>query len=225
MARPKIPRKSTTIDMTAMCDVAFLLLSFFILTTKFKPSEAVTVSTPNSVSSKIAPEKDVVLISLTKEGKAFLSFGDNASDKSKKADVLNGLNTTKNLGLSAQDIARLVKAPFLGVPIANLKQQANLPEEQMNGKSLPGIPCQDTANNEMIDWIRAVVTAYQGTSSMNLLLKGDNLAKYPAFKNIIAAFKKNEQFKFQMVTNPVSVPSGTELYRVNMSGAAKPEEL
>ncbi|MCU0322252.1 MAG: biopolymer transporter ExbD, partial [Chitinophagaceae bacterium] len=29
-----------------MCDVAFLLLSFFILTTKFKPAEAITVQPP-----------------------------------------------------------------------------------------------------------------------------------------------------------------------------------
>jgi biopolymer transport protein ExbD len=55
MPRAKIPRKSTNIDMTAMCDVAFLLLSFFILATKFKPPEALTVVTPSSVSSKIAP--------------------------------------------------------------------------------------------------------------------------------------------------------------------------
>ena len=40
MGRAKLPRKSTNIDMTAMCDVAFLLLSFFILATKFKPPEA-----------------------------------------------------------------------------------------------------------------------------------------------------------------------------------------
>ncbi|MBL7737348.1 MAG: biopolymer transporter ExbD, partial [Chitinophagaceae bacterium] len=49
MARAKLPRKSTTVDMTAMCDVAFLLLTFFILTTKFKPDEALTVTTPKSV--------------------------------------------------------------------------------------------------------------------------------------------------------------------------------
>ena len=73
MARPKIPRKSTSVDMTAMCDVAFLLLSFFILTTKFKPSEAVPVSTPTSVASKVAPEKDIVMISLNKDQKVFLS--------------------------------------------------------------------------------------------------------------------------------------------------------
>ena len=60
MPKVKVARKSTAIDMTAMCDVAFLLLSFFILTTKFKPSEALAVVTPNSVSSKAAPENDVV---------------------------------------------------------------------------------------------------------------------------------------------------------------------
>ncbi len=46
------PVKVPAIDMTAMCDVAFLLLSFFILATKQKPPEAVTVVAPNSVSSK-----------------------------------------------------------------------------------------------------------------------------------------------------------------------------
>ena len=74
MARPKLPRKSTSVDMTAMCDVAFLLLSFFILTTKFKASETVAVITPSSVSSKVAPEKDVTLVNFTKDGKVFLSL-------------------------------------------------------------------------------------------------------------------------------------------------------
>lgn len=210
MSRPKIPRKSTTIDMTAMCDVAFLLLSFFILTTKFKPSEAVPVSTPNSVAAKVAPEKDVVLITLNQDGKVFFSVGDGMSDKEKKKEIISSLNTSKGLGLSSNDIAVLVKAPFIGVPLGALSQQAKMSNEQMNA-NLPGIPCKDSSNNELVDWMRAVVTAYQG-GQLNLLLKGDNVAKYPAFKNIIDAFKKNEQFKFQMVTNPESVPSGTDLY-------------
>ena len=65
MGRAKLPRKSTNIDMTAMCDVAFLLLSFFILATKQKPPEAVTVQAPTSVQSKAAPEKSI-LITLNK---------------------------------------------------------------------------------------------------------------------------------------------------------------
>ena len=41
MPKVKVPRKSTNIDMTAMCDVSFLLLTFFMLTTKFKADEPV----------------------------------------------------------------------------------------------------------------------------------------------------------------------------------------
>ena len=72
MGRAKLPRKSTNIDMTAMCDVAFLLLSFFILATKFKPPEALSVVTPSSVSTKVAPEKDVVQFIIDKDGKVYL---------------------------------------------------------------------------------------------------------------------------------------------------------
>jgi biopolymer transport protein ExbD len=217
MGRPKIARKSTTIDMTAMCDVAFLLLSFFILTTKFKPSEAVPINTPTSVANKIAPETNLLLISLNKDGKVFLSVGDSKNDKDKKEAMIKYVNQSHNLGLSDQEIAALKKAPFVGVPFSQLKQQAHLQTEQMTGASLPGIPCQDTANNQMIEWIRAAVDAYQG-EKLNLILKGDNVAKYPVFKNILNAFKKNDQFKFQMVTNPVSVPEGTDLYRSNLGG-------
>jgi biopolymer transport protein ExbD len=76
MGRAKLPRKSTSIDMTAMCDVAFLLLSFFILTTKFKPSEAIAVTIPKSVAAKVAPQKDIVEIIFDKEGKVFLMMDD-----------------------------------------------------------------------------------------------------------------------------------------------------
>jgi len=218
MARPKISRKSTWVDMTAMCDVAFLLLSFFILATKFKPAEAVPVNIPSSVSSKVAPEKDVVLVTLTKDGKVFLAMDDNA----KKAQVISEVNTSRNLGLTEDEINKLVAQPAIGVPLSQLKQQAQLPKDKIN-ELLPGIPAKDSANNEMIDWMRAENSVYTG-SSIKILLKGDNLAKYPSFKNILSAFKKNDFLKFQMVTNPYSVPEGSELWREAASGELKVEQ-
>ena len=212
MARPKIARKSTTVDMTAMCDVAFLLLSFFILTAKPKQSEAVTVQTPSSVSSKKAPEKDVIMVTIDRAGKVFLSCGDNAEDRDKFASIINSLNQANNLGLSGGEIKALSEDPIIGVPLANLKQQARLPHAQITANNLPGIPVQDTANNQLTKWMRAVNDVYTG-SKVNLLLKGDNLAKYPAFKNVLTAFKKNELLKFQMVTNPEPVPQGTLLFK------------
>jgi len=107
MPRAKIPRKSTSIDMTAMCDVAFLLLSFFILATKFKPPEALSVVTPSSVSSKIAPDKNVVLLTMDKEGKVYFSVSDGNS--AEKKEIIENINTAKNLNLTDQEKKDLVQ--------------------------------------------------------------------------------------------------------------------
>jgi biopolymer transport protein ExbD len=213
MGRAKLPRKSTNIDMTAMCDVAFLLLSFFILATKQKPPEAITVVAPTSVSSKAAPEKSI-LITLTKEGKCFLLLG----DETKKQEVLQDINTTKALGLTPAEITKLSKLGFIGMPLGQIKSILAL-EPLPTADKLAGIPIQDSTNNEMVDWIRSITNAYAGGDQKELeeklLIKGDNLAKYPAFKNIKFALKKNNLFKFRIVTNSETVPSGSELYFKN----------
>ena len=72
MPKVKIPRKSTSVDMTAMCDVAFLLLTFFILTTKFRPQEAVTIDIPSSTAQIPIPEKDIMMFQIAPDGRLFL---------------------------------------------------------------------------------------------------------------------------------------------------------
>ena len=199
--------------MTAMCDVAFLLLAFFILTTKFKPSEALAVVTPKSVSTKPAEQKDVVLITMDKDGKVYFSVSDDAT--SEKGDIIDAVDQLKGLGLTDQEKAAFKRtASFVGVPFAQLKSYLQLTPDQLKNFQSPGIPVLDTLNNEMVTWMRAAATAFQG-AKMNLLVKGDNEAKYPSFKGVIDAFKKNEIFKFQMITDPEGVPAGTELYKKN----------
>src|SRR5678815_5043593 len=111
MPKVKIPRKSTTIDMTAMCDVAFLLLSFFILATKTKPPEVLSVAPPSSVSSKAAPDKSM-LITLTNDGRVFLMLGDNT----KKAKILENANEQNALNLTDQEMAKWNKMEYIGLP-------------------------------------------------------------------------------------------------------------
>jgi biopolymer transport protein ExbD len=206
MPKVKIPRKSTTIDMTAMCDVAFLLLSFFILATKQKPPEAVTVQIPSSVSQKVAKE-EAIIVTLNKEGKVFLMLG----DKTHKEEILNNINTEKGLGLTPAELAKLKTVDFIGLPLNMIKGSLAL-NSPIAGDKMPGIP-NDTTNNELVDWMRAVVDSYRGESleNMNLLLKGDNMAKYPSFKNIKEAFKKNDIYKFKIITNPEGIPADSEL--------------
>ena len=208
MPKVKIPRKSTAVDMTAMCDVAFLLLSFFILATKQKPPEVLSVKVPGSVSSKVAPEK-AIIVTLTKDGRTFLMLGDDT----KKADILANVNLTKGLGLSPAELQKWTKQQFVGQPLGQVKGSLSQSVD-MDPAKMPGIPT-DSTNNEMVDWIRSVSNVYAGGDMKELqemlLVKGDNDALYPRFKNIKEAFKKNEIYKFRIVTNGEAPPVGSEL--------------
>ena len=223
MGRAKLPRKSTNIDMTAMCDVAFLLLSFFILATKFKPAEALTVITPSSVSSKIAPDKNVVQITMDKDGKVYFSVSD--ANAPQKKEIIETINTSKNLGLTDAEMKNFYANPtsYIGVSFGSLKHYLDLTPEQIKATNIPGIPAQDSTNNELVDWVRAAVGAFQG-DKMNLLVKGDDAAKYPSFQGVIIAFKKNDQLKFQLVTNPVLPPAGSELDKLQQKAGNKSSE-
>jgi len=228
MPRAKIPRKSTNIDMTAMCDVAFLLLSFFILATKFKPAEALTVVTPSSVSSKVAPDKNVVMITMDKEGKVYFSVSDGNTQE--KKDIIDAVNTSKNLGLTDAEKKNFSNNPtsYVGVPFAQLKSYLDVPPDQVKNVKQPGIPAQDSTNNELRDWMAAAVSVSAGGGfnggHMNILVKGDDAAKYPTFSGVIWALKKNDQLKFQLVTNPVQAPPGSELDKKQQASGNKSSE-
>jgi biopolymer transport protein ExbD len=75
----------------------------------------------------------------------------------------------------------------------------------------------DSTNNELVTWLQLVNESYAG-AKMDLLLKGDNVSKYPSFRNVITALKKNDILKFQMITNPENAPMGSELWKKSMSG-------
>src|SRR6185436_7458060 len=130
MPKVKVPRKSTNIDMTAMCDVAFLLLSFFILTTKFKPPDALSVTTPKSVSTQILKTKNSVLITLDKDGKAYFSVSDENGPE--KADIIDYVDQQKSLGLTdAEKSAFKRSGAYVSTPFNQLKSYLQLNSDQM----------------------------------------------------------------------------------------------
>ena len=123
----------------------------------------------------------------------------------------------KNLGLTAKEKAAFARAgSYVGVPFSMLKSYLQLSAEQLKNYKAPGIPI-DTANKELSMWMNASTRAFAG-KTMTLLVKGDNSAKYPTFKGVIDAFKKNEIFKFSMVTDPEGVPEGTALAAKKAAG-------
>jgi biopolymer transport protein ExbD len=74
MPRFKPNRQNVRIDMTPLVDVAFLLLTFFMLTTVFKPTEEVTIVLPSSHSDFKLPETDVMTVNIAEDGRIFLGL-------------------------------------------------------------------------------------------------------------------------------------------------------
>jgi biopolymer transport protein ExbD len=207
MPSVKIPKKSTDNDMTPFVDVAFLILAFFMLATKFKPEEAVEVTTPGSVSADAVPDKDVFTVTVDKDGRAFVSM-DNPEFRQV---LIDNLNKTRNLGLTPAEMKAFINVPSVGVPFSQLKGLLALTPDEQKKVNQPGIPVADSLGGEMYYWVRDALTAYSGRK-LNLLIKADNNTKYPAFKNILNAFKKNDQNKFLLVTAPEDAPPGTPLH-------------
>jgi biopolymer transport protein ExbD len=74
MPKFKPHRQGVRIDMTPLVDVAFLLLTFFMLTTQFKPPEEVSITLPSSHSEFKLPESDVMTINIAEDGRIFLGL-------------------------------------------------------------------------------------------------------------------------------------------------------
>ena len=74
MPRIKVRRVGIRIDMTPLVDIAFLLLTFFMMTTQFKPLEEVEIILPSSHSEFKLPESDVMTINISEDGRIFLGF-------------------------------------------------------------------------------------------------------------------------------------------------------
>jgi biopolymer transport protein ExbD len=72
MPKHKKKRVGTRIDMTPMVDVTMLLLTFFMMTTQFKPPEDVEVIIPASHSQFKLPESHIMMVYVNKEGKIYL---------------------------------------------------------------------------------------------------------------------------------------------------------
>lgn len=209
MGHAKIQKKSTDTDMTPFVDIAFLILSFFIMATKFKPPEPVEIKTPGSVLSQKLPDNNSVLISIDSTDKVYFSLL-SEKDQTKFDEIINGINTSQNLGLSPAEISNFRKTVMVGVPFGGLKQLLATDSKEQGSFKQPGIPVLDSATNQLVWWIQEAKKAFAG-QKLNYLIKGDGNSKYPAFEAVIASLKRNEEYKYNLVTALDDVPAGSAL--------------
>ena len=201
MAKIKVARKSTAIDMTAMCDVALLLLTFFILTAKFKSQDAATIETPSSISGIKVPDNEIMIISVDKEGKVYFGI-DSQPDR---LAMLDNVAQSEGLQFTEKEKKIFSIQSNFGVPIGSLKQFLNIPPTKIKEFKQPGIPTDSTAQNELAKWI---YQARRANPKLRIAIKGDNLSKFPVFKDVMNSLQAQNINKFNLITGTEAPPQG-----------------
>ncbi|MBQ0909285.1 biopolymer transporter ExbD [Flavobacterium sp. F-328] len=193
----KMKKKAGSTDMTAMCDVAFLLLSFFVMTATAKIPEALPVDTPASTVQSKLPEDNLATITVGK-GKVFYDL--KGREVRKKALELMGEKYGVQFTETEYETFALMEG--IGVPITSLKQLIAMKTADRNKPGVqPGVP-KDSLDNQLKDWI---YTSRQANIDVNdkelqVAIKGDSKEEYPAIKKVMDILQEQKINNFNLVT-------------------------
>jgi len=194
MPKVKVPRKSTTVDMTAMCDVAFLLLNFFIMTSNFVAKEPIVVAIPSSVAEIKIPERDIVTVLIDKDGKVFFGL-DTQQDRK---EVLDNVGKAYSINFTDKELTEFSKINMSGVPIEKMKAfLASKPEVRDSKEAAIGIPA-DSLNNQFKVWMK---TAKQVNSKLRIAIKADQETPYKVVKSVMGTLQDIKENRYNLITS------------------------
>lgn len=203
MPKIKMPKSSPSLDMTPMVDLAFLLVTFFMLTAQFRPEEAVAVDTPSSMSTSPIPTENLMTIIVDSAGRVFWDF----TDKKVRTEVIKQLATKYNFQLSEEQVTRFTNLNALGMPAQMLPQYLDLnspAERKVMDKQYAGIPI-DSVNNQLFTWISITQQIFSQEAQHNPLvaLKGDGNVNYSTMNKVIKTFQSPgiKINRFKMITD------------------------
>ncbi len=198
MPRIKVKRTSTVTDMTAMCDVAALLLTFFILTATAKQPEPLAVQTPSSTYEFKVPAENNAILTIG-QGEVFFEVAGNKVRES----TLERMGKIYNMTFTPDELQRFSVISSFGVPMSNIKQFISLNSgERMKKGVQTGIP-KDSLDNQLKNWILSAreATKEVNNEDMKISIKGDGQEEYPVIKKVIDILQDQNVNKFLLVTN------------------------
>ena len=203
MAKVKMKRSSPTIDMTPMVDLAFLLVTFFMLTAAFRPPEPVAVDTPKSESEIPLPERDRMIITVSKDGKVFFDMDNQGG----RREALRQMGEKYGVNFSNEQVNSFAVMAGFGVPVAQMPQFLDMDPDERAQITQPGIPA-DSANNELADWV--VFARLTAPSKMRVAVKGDRDTNYKVVKQVVETLIDRRILRFNLITGLEQGAEATE---------------
>jgi biopolymer transport protein ExbD len=198
MSKVKMHRSTPSIDMTPMVDLAFLLVTFFMLTATATPDEPVQVSIPSSVSEMPIPERDMIIITISKDDKVFFTVDGQYT----RAKMLEEMGKIYNTQFSEEETHDFAVITSFGIPVQQLKQFLSLNREDRKQVTQPGIPV-DSLNNQLKDW---VLQARLANPKVRIAIKGDGDSGYPVLKKVMNTLIDRKVNRFNLITGDEQLP-------------------
>ena len=196
MAKIKIKKNPGSTDMTAMCDVAFLLLTFFVMTSTAKIPEALPVDTPSSTVQTKLPETDLATLTVGK-GKVFFDL----KGKEIRLRTLELMSEKYGVAFTDEDKKTFSLMNDFGVPMVNLKQIIEMDAADRSKAGQPGVPA-DSLDNQLKDWIynARLANIEVNDKELQVAIKGDAKEEYPAIKKVMDILQEQKINSFSLVT-------------------------
>lgn len=197
MGRFKVKKQDMFIDMTPMSDVMVLLLTFFMLTATFVKDEPVKVNTPGSVSEIKIPEKNLLTIFVSPNGKVFMNM-DSPANMQKLAQEMSNQG---KLSFSADEMKTFTEVPMFGTPlnVVNGWLKAENRNGLLTSDPAAGIPC-DSINDELKVWVKAARTALGDGDKMRIAIKADKTTSYKVIKNVMNSLREIDENRYNLIT-------------------------
>ena len=198
MSKVKMSKKASSIDMTAMCDVAFLLLTFFILTATAKQQEALPVDMPASTNQTKLPESDLATITIGGKDKVFFSV----LGREVRKRTLELMAIKYGIKFTPEESEKFSIMETFGVPIEGMSGLLALKGDERNKAGVQmGIP-KDSLNNQLKEWVynARIATNEISTKELQLAIKGDAKEQYPAIQKVMDILQDQQINNFNLVT-------------------------